>query len=171
MRVDVAQNRVIEPIDDLMGRIKPAVEHHGAKNSLKGIGKDRGTSNATALEFALTEQQARAEFESLGNFEEGLLLDQVGPYSRQVTFIDLAEALIEDGCHRTIQDAVPEELQALVVGCTVTAMGQGLPEEGFSPEVVAKPFLKLCERRNRAALRTAHDRHGRAGEHRLNARP
>ena len=66
-------------MNHLLSRIETTVDHDRAEQSLEGIGQNRWSLESAALLLALTQQQAAADLQTLGNLEKCLLLDQIGP--------------------------------------------------------------------------------------------
>jgi hypothetical protein len=63
-----------------------------------------------------------------------LLFDEIGTQTREITFIDLVEAVEEQGRDNTIKDGVSEEFQAFVMQAAVAAMRKRLLQQGSVAE-------------------------------------
>ena len=93
--IDVFQYRDVERANHRTRGLETGIEEDGAKERFQRIGQDRGTAEAAGFEFALTQAQKLRELQPLGDFIQGLLLDQVGAQARKVAFVDLVVAFEE----------------------------------------------------------------------------
>jgi hypothetical protein len=73
---------------------------------------------------------------------QGLLANELRAEARQIALGELLKAFEELRCDRTVEDAVAEKLQALVVESAVTPMSEGLREEFRAAKVVSDGLLK-----------------------------
>jgi hypothetical protein len=63
-----------------------------------------------------------------------LLCDEIGTQTRQITFIDLVEAIEEQGRNNAIEDGISEEFQTFVMQAAVAAMRKRLLQQGSVAE-------------------------------------
>jgi len=71
-----------------------------------------------------------------------LLFDEIGTQTRKITFIDLVEAIEEQGCDNTIEDGIPEKFQTFVMQAAVAAMRERLLQQGSIAERVTQTALQ-----------------------------
>ncbi len=142
-RIDVVENRDIEPLDDPLGGFEAPIEEHGPDDGFERVREDRRATEPAAAQFALAQPQAVRDIQGLSNFVQRLLFDEVGAYARQVTFVQLAETLKQKSGHRAIQNGIAEKLEPFIVRGTVTAMGQSLAQQFRIAKFVAQPAFQL----------------------------
>ena len=104
--------------------LEAAVEKRRADHRLQRVGEDRRPARAAALQLALAQQQLRAEVEAPRDRGERLLVDEVRAQPRELAFGQLRKLVVELERDDAVQHAVAEELQPLVVGRAVAAVGQ-----------------------------------------------
>ena len=140
-RVDLLQDRDVELADQRAGGIETAIEEYRPENGFQRIGQDGRPTEATALQLTFAQAQRVGQLQHLRDFVQRLLLDQVGPHTRQIALIQLAEHAVEHVGDGTVQDRITQKLQALVMHRTMAAMGERLLQQLRFAEAVAKTLL------------------------------
>ena len=142
-----------DAVDEVAGGVHPAVQIHGGKYGLGGVGQYGGPAAAAALLLALAQQQIIAQVQGLGHLVQALLTHQGGADAGQVALRQL-RVLFEQvlGGHKA-QHGVAQEFQALVAAYTlaavlvgVGAVVQGGTEQLRVAEGVAQLFFQFFHR-------------------------
>ena len=77
------------------------------------------------------------EFETLGDFIQRLLLDQIGPHARKIAFVNFGVAIIEQGGDHAVKNRVAQKFQPLIVQRAMTTMRQRQLQQGAILKLVA----------------------------------
>ena len=138
----VSSEGSIQPDHDLARGLEAAVEEHRADQRFERIGEDRRPPEAAALQLALAQPQVVAEREASRQLVQPLLAHQARAQARQLAFPEVREPVVELGGDDAVEHAVAEELEPLVVGRAVAAVGQRLREQSGVPKPVAQALLQ-----------------------------
>ena len=123
-------------------RVEPAVDVRRADHRLERIGEDRGPAKAAALQFPLTEPEVVPEREIRCQLVKALFAHEARAQARKLALPQGLESRVQLGGDDAVEDAVAEELQALVVRSAVAAVRQRLLEQPGIPEAVAQRVLQ-----------------------------
>jgi hypothetical protein len=116
-----------------------------AQQALDRVGEDRGTPEAAALELALAQPQPLAQAQLARDLEERRLVHEPGAQPREIAFGKLRETLVEERGDDAVEEAVAEELQALVVRSAEAAVRDRLAREIRRGEAVPQAAFQLDE--------------------------
>src|SRR5437660_608943 len=155
-RIQRGKQRQIQAPNGFAGRRKAPVDKDGTDQGFERVGQDRGPRESAAPQLALAQLQVVAYAERLRHLMQGLLAHQLSAQPRQVSLGKLVAAFEQLGCDHAVQNAVAQELQALVVQGAVTAVRKG-PQQQLGPgKMVSDMLLKTlpvhgpCRRADRA---------------------
>lgn len=116
-------------VDDAPCLLETAIEENRSKDRLDGIGKDRFTQESTAFPFPHAEAKVLPDIELSRQLGQGAVADQARSQATQITFGGFGTAFEEQLGDHEIQQAVAEELKALVMARAEAAVGQGLLQQ------------------------------------------
>ena len=123
-------------------RGEATVEESGADQRLYAIGQDRRALGAAAAGFAFGQTQHVGQADGKRDAGQTVFANEMRAHARQVAFVGPAEALVEQCRDRGLQDGVAEELEALVVLCTGTAVGQRACQQRAAGKAVTQALLQ-----------------------------
>src|SRR5436190_1550572 len=134
------------------GRRKTPVDKDRSDQRFERIGQNRGAREPAAPQLALSQLQVIAQPERLRQLMQGLLAHQLRAQPRQIPLGNPVEAFEQLGCDHAVENAVAQELQALVVKGAVAAVREG-PQQQLGPGkrvsdllLKALPVHGLCRR-------------------------
>ena len=142
-------------LDRRARRVEAAVEEDRAEQRLERVGEDRRPLGAAAPALALAEAQRRAERELRARAVQRVAVDQVaraGATGRPPA--GRGKRGVELGGDDAVEHGVADELEPLVVGGAVAAVGQRLREQRGSRNAWPRRSRK---RRRAASLRRGAD--------------
>ena len=136
------ERAAVQAQDRLLGRTEATVQEDRPEQGLERISQDGWPRIAAAFQLAFAHAQALAERKRLRNLIQRLLPHQVGAQPRQIAFTGAAKPAAEFGRDDAVENAVPEELEALVVGRAVASVRERLPEQRRLRKPVADGLLQ-----------------------------
>lgn len=86
-----------------MGRCETGVQIHRTDQCFKGIRKNRSTLAPPGFDLAFTESQIFGQLQTQSQLVQGVLFDQIGTDTREVTFCLAIESVVQQTGHRQIQ--------------------------------------------------------------------
>src|SRR6056297_837182 len=116
-------------MNDAPRLLETAIEQNRPEDRLDGIGKNRFTQESTAFPFPHAESEVLPDVEFSRQLGQGTVADQTRSQATQITFGGLGTAFEQQLCDHEIQQAVAEELKALVMARAEAAVGQGLLQQ------------------------------------------
>jgi hypothetical protein len=102
--------------DEGAGGVEAAIEVEGGDDGFEGVGKKGGLPAATALFFAATETEERAEIDAGGDLAEVAAADEGGTKTGQFALTGGGEAMEERFGDDEAENGVADELELFVVG-------------------------------------------------------
>src|SRR5882672_7732024 len=142
LRIQAGKQRLIQAPNGLPGRRKTAVDKDRAYQGFERIGQNGGPREPAALQLAFAQLQMIAHAERLRHLMQGLLAHEVRTQPRQVPLRKVAEALEQLRRNDTVEDAVAQELQPLVVKRAVAAVRESSQEQLRPRKTVSDMLLK-----------------------------
>src|SRR5882762_886897 len=122
LRIQRGEQRLVQAPNGFAGHRETPVDKDRTDQSFERIGQNRGPREPAALQLAFAQLQVIAHAERLRHLIQSLLAYELRPQPRQVSLGKLAEAFEQLGCNDAVENAVAQELQALVVKRAVTAV-------------------------------------------------
>ena len=130
-------NGVKRVVTTFLGHCETAIEVNCSKQSLQCIGEYRRASFSATLDFPLAESYPLTQFKLSCHFSESLLIDQIGPHSRQIAFGKIGKMPKSKSGDCAVEHTVTKKFEALVVRQAMTAMSQRLTQQLGPVEDVA----------------------------------
>ena len=137
-----------QAVDQLTDRLDAAVEIHGGKDRLGGIGQNGGAGTAAAALLAAAQHQILAQSQLLCRLEEALFTHQRGAGTGQVTLGSVGEVAEQKLRRHKAQHRIPQELQTLVaedmlgtVLVGIRAVIEGSAQQLLITECISQFFL------------------------------
>src|SRR5215469_1587424 len=130
--------RVEQARDDRLGSLQSPVEKNGAAERLEGVGEDRLTPKASALELTRPELQHRPDAEPERDLGQRLAADETRPQTAQIALGCVREGCVQTMRNDEIEDRVAEELEPFVVRAGGAAMGECSAEQSQVARLVAE---------------------------------
>src|SRR6266853_963929 len=142
LRIQRGEQRLIQAPNGFAGRRKTPVDKDRSDQSFERIGQNRGPREPAALQLAFAQLQVIAHAEGLRHLIQGLLAHQLRAQPRQLSLGKLGEALEQLGRDDAVENAVAQELQALVVKRAVAAVRECPRQELGAGKTVSDMLLK-----------------------------
>ncbi len=104
-----------QPVHQGLRRAIAGVQVNGANHRLQGVGQDRGPLLPTRAGLALTQPDHVGQAQLHRQMVQRVLLDQVGPHTREIALGLVAQAAVQQAGHGQVEHGIAQKLQPLVV--------------------------------------------------------
>ena len=131
---------------DTQRRFVAALEVDGPEHGFQRIGEDGRALGAAAARFTFGQAQHLGQAERERGTVQAVFAHEVGAHAREVTFVAVAEAVIEQARDGEVQHRIAEKLEPLVVRGAEAAVRERALQQRLAVEDVAKPPLQGLQR-------------------------